>query len=182
MSRRGRTLPGRSIEHATLSSVCVEYLTSLLPKSIEGHARNYLIRGYHDMSSQEYRKESIEALRDGTETRILLCTDTGAFGIDIQEVERVVVAEMSPTFKTQNQRIGRIRGSGTAIICYPSWMSLSDKSKSGIKSRAKVKKVMVDFANASQECCPRRVACLHWGEPFTQPQPCCNLHDPCENS
>ncbi|KAG8780868.1 hypothetical protein FRC12_022501 [Ceratobasidium sp. 428] len=92
------------------------YLTSLLPTKITGSARTNFIRGFHSLHSEEYRKETIEALREGTETRVLLCTNTGAYGIDISEVRRVVIAQLSQTFKTQAQRAGRLRGEGEVIV------------------------------------------------------------------
>ncbi|KAF8594836.1 P-loop containing nucleoside triphosphate hydrolase protein [Ceratobasidium sp. AG-I] len=156
------------------------YLTSLLPSHITGRSRTHLVRGYHGMSTSKYRKESVAALRAGNETRILVCTDTGAFGIDITEVKQVVIAQMSKTFKTQTQRIGRIRGKGTAYVYFPAWMVLTNMSKEAVSSRKGVEQVMIDFANPSLNKCPRRTACLHWGEEFVQPPDCCVLHDPDE--
>ncbi|KAG8737340.1 hypothetical protein FRC10_008298 [Ceratobasidium sp. 414] len=156
------------------------YLTSLLPQNITGDARKYFIRGYHSLHTQDYQKASLEALRAGTETRNLLCTDTGALGIDIREVKQVVIAQMSKTFKTQTQRSGRIREDGTTYFYYPEWMALTQQSKTALASRSRVELVTVDFANASLNRCPRAVACEHWGEPFVQPPDCCVIHDPDE--
>ncbi|KAG8719510.1 hypothetical protein FRC11_003355 [Ceratobasidium sp. 423] len=130
------------------------------------------------MSSADFRAKSIDALKAGTETRIIICTDTGAFGINIREVERVIIAQHSKTFKTQTQRIGCIREGGTAIIYYQGWMSKAKNSKEAIRLRGEAENVMVEFANASQDFCPRQVACRHWGEPFIQPEICCSLHNP----
>lgn len=124
------------------------------------------------MNTAKYRQQSLAALRTGDETRILLCTDTGAFGIDISAVEQVVIAQTSKTFKTQTQRIGRIRGTGTAFVYFPAWMDLTKKSKEAVSNRRGVEQVLVDFANPSQDQCPRRTACSHWGEDFVQPPNC----------
>lgn len=153
------------------------YLTGLLPPHLTGHARKYLIRGFHGMNSGEYRTKSIQALRVGTETRILLCTDTGTFGIDIQEVKQVIIAQLSKSFKTQTQRIGRIRGTGTGIMYYPGWVSTENMTKEALRLRGQLEKVVVDFANPLQERCPRQVACQHWGERFVQPEICCSTHN-----
>ncbi|KDN44991.1 hypothetical protein RSAG8_05164, partial [Rhizoctonia solani AG-8 WAC10335] len=157
-----------------------KYLTSLLPSHIQGSARMLLIRGYHSLSSQQYRTESLEALRAGTKTRILLATNTGAFGINVSEVEQVIIAQLSETFKTQTQRIGRIREDGTAYIYFPQWMSTSQQSKTAVSSRSRVEPVMVQFANPSLHRCPRVIACEHWGEQFYQPHDCCSMHNPDE--
>ncbi|EUC54489.1 DEAD/DEAH-box helicase, partial [Rhizoctonia solani AG-3 Rhs1AP] len=113
------------------------YLTRLLPSFLTGRARKYLIRGFHGMSSADYRKCSINALKAGTETRVLMCTNTAAFGLDIQEV-----------------------------------------NKEAVRLQGQMETVMVDFANASLDLCPRQVACKHWGESFVQPAACCSLHSP----
>ncbi|KAG9090386.1 hypothetical protein FS749_000597 [Ceratobasidium sp. UAMH 11750] len=168
------------VNHIHLAIRLQAYLTSLLPSNITGNARKYFIRAYHSLHSQEYRKSSLDALRAGTETRMLLCTDTGAFGINILEVEQVVIAQLSKTFKTQTQRAGRIRGKGTAFIYFAEWMATSQQTKTAIAARSRVEQVMIDFANTSLNCCPRAVACEHWGEHFEQPQNCCVIHDPDE--
>ncbi|KAG8732565.1 hypothetical protein FRC11_012576 [Ceratobasidium sp. 423] len=106
------------------------FLTSLLPPDFVGDPRK-LIRLFNSVSSASARARDAEALREGSETQILICTDTGTFGLDIPQVKIVVAVQPNhPLFRTMCQKMGRIRTSGKAIVYFKKWMSLEQTSKS----------------------------------------------------
>ncbi|KAF8601733.1 P-loop containing nucleoside triphosphate hydrolase protein, partial [Ceratobasidium sp. AG-I] len=165
-----------------LGNRLMRYLTNILPNNIQGEARMRLILPYHSIMSVGYRLDAVEALRLGEQTRVLICTDTGAFGIDITEVQQVVVIvnNSSETYETLCQKHGRIRSTGTAITYFPKWMNTKRNGKDDVRLRSKMQPVMVEYANATSENCPRSVNCRYWGEPVRIPEDvvCCNRHCP----
>ncbi|KAG8684692.1 ATP-dependent DNA helicase sgs1 [Ceratobasidium sp. 394] len=158
------------------------YLTNILPKTIKGVARRRLILPYNSMMSMDFCLDAVESLRSGSQTRMLICTDTGAFGIDIAEVEQVVVITTDPgeTFETLCQKSGRVRVKGLAIAYLPRWANEKRMGKEDVRMRKKAQPVMVEYANATRNNCPRAVNCRYWGEPMRTPTevPCCNKHCP----
>ncbi|KAG9074586.1 hypothetical protein FS749_013828 [Ceratobasidium sp. UAMH 11750] len=165
-----------------LGNRLMTFLTNILPKTIQGVARRRLILPYNSMMSAQFRLDAVEALRSGVQTRMLICTDSGAFGIDIAEVQQVVVVVTDPeeTFETLCQKHGRIRSRGVAITYFPGWASLQKMGKDDVRMRAKTQPAMIEYANATASDCPRAVNCRYWGEALRAPMdvPCCNRHDP----
>ncbi|KEP49080.1 DEAD/DEAH-box helicase [Rhizoctonia solani 123E] len=160
----------------------MSYLTNLLPDFLRGKARTELILPYNSIMSAAHRLKAAQALRDGSTTRMLMCSASGAFGLDIAEVERVVVIVNGPdeTYETLCQKHGRIRGTGVAITYLPVGLNRSKNRKTDQHLRERAPPVMVEYANATSENCPRQINCRYWGEAFVLPLgvACCNLHDP----
>ncbi|KAG8736958.1 hypothetical protein FRC11_002309, partial [Ceratobasidium sp. 423] len=124
-----------------------------------------LIRLFNPVMSPSARARDAEALREGSETRILICTDTGAFGLNIPQVEFVVAVQPNrPRFHTMCQKMGCIRTTGTAVIYFKKWMSLQQMSKSTQTSQANVDPALIEFANSTTEYCPCMVNCKKWGK------------------
>lgn len=159
----------------------IAYLTNLLPDCFQGVARWLLVRPYNALISLNGRTQAAAALQAGVETRILVCTDAGAFGIDMPEVQQVVVAvnNGSSEFRSVCQKIGRIQQTGLAVIYSPKWMNQSRTNKQDSALRAKAEPVMVEFAKAPLTRCPRAVNCEYWGCDLELPTEvsCCNRHD-----
>ncbi|KAF8598904.1 P-loop containing nucleoside triphosphate hydrolase protein [Ceratobasidium sp. AG-I] len=163
------------------------YLWQVLPPTTPNRKRAVL--AYHSIHSSEYRLAAMAALRDGSTTRVLVSTDTGAYGLDISTIQRVVVVGLSSSYHAMIQRIGRIRTSGVAVCYFPEWMNTSvirsaKGEKRALQLRSQVPQhAMIDFANATTARCPRRVNCEFWGQPYTPPSgsPClCSSHSPNE--
>lgn len=158
------------------------YLTNLLPNTITGVARRLLICPYNALMSLESRTQDVSALRAGSVTRILVCTDARAFVIDIPKMTRVVVAVNNPEseFRTLCQKIGQIRCKGVAVVYPPKWMNLARTGAKDVSLPGRADPAMVAYANADSSRCPHQVSCEHWGCSFVSPIeiPCCNLHQP----
>ncbi|KAG8780721.1 hypothetical protein FRC12_022649 [Ceratobasidium sp. 428] len=161
----------------------VAYLTSLLPDTIKEPKRSSVVLPMHSVMSSSHNLEVIENMCLGDCTRVLVCTDTGSLGINVERIKQVVIlVDGSTTYRMLCQKIGRIRTSGRAILLFPRWMMLSRASDSDAKSRASVESVMVEFANATAERCPRVVNRAYWGDKAVVPdgenRVCCNQHHP----
>ncbi|KAG8691413.1 hypothetical protein FRC08_010184 [Ceratobasidium sp. 394] len=181
-----------SIEDITITVIFVtkikvgiaiaEYLTGLLPEEIPAARRRGVVQSVHGQMSAGGNMEAIEALRRGDPTRILVCTDTGALGIDVSQVKRViVVVDQSTTYRMICQKMGRIRIEGHAVVYLPRWMDMNRTSQNDANARAQAEPVIIDFANASKEKCPRAVNAGYWGDSTASPstgRPCCNRHNP----
>ncbi|KAG9091512.1 hypothetical protein FS749_016479 [Ceratobasidium sp. UAMH 11750] len=170
------------IEHIECGNRVDAYLTSLIPKSFVGN-RGRLIATFNALMSMEARKRDAMALRDGSETRIIICTDTGAFGLDIPQVQVVIIVQPNRAlYRTLCQQMGRIRGSGLAVVYFKKWMSHLQTSKDATAKRERAEQVLVEFANSTGDRCPRAVNCEKWGEVVGNRDgvsvPCCNKHDP----
>ncbi|KAF8606592.1 P-loop containing nucleoside triphosphate hydrolase protein [Ceratobasidium sp. AG-I] len=158
------------------------YLTGLLSKSFESSTRAAIVQPITSVMSNEHNRKVIQDMRNNGSTRVIVCTDTGALGIDIPQVQRVVVlVEAGTTYRMLCQKMGRIRTSGLAVLYFHQWMNASKRSQSYANQRSEVEKVMVDFANSTPDKCPRAVNVEYWGdiyEPTSAGQPCCNIHNP----
>ncbi|KAG8704942.1 hypothetical protein FRC09_003239 [Ceratobasidium sp. 395] len=160
-----------------------EYLTSILPDTIPDEQRQGVVRCVHGQMSSDENTHAIEALRRGDLTRVLVCTDTGAVGIDVHGIQRVIIlVDKSTTYRMLCQKAGRLRGAGVVIVLAPRWMDLNRTSQGDASLRAEVEQVMLDFLNAVKEKCPRVINGAYWGDqvaPSPLPGlPCCNRHNP----
>lgn len=159
------------------------YLVQLLPNSIKGPARGKVVRQITGIMSMDNNSGVVEDVSVGGNTRIVICTDTGALGIDVTQVKRVVVVvEKAPSLRMICQKIGRIRTSGLGVILFPRWMNLARSGVREMAQRAEVDPVIIRLANATLDKCPRVINAEYWGdtpEPFDSTQhPCCNRHNP----
>jgi superfamily II DNA helicase RecQ len=67
------------------------YLTHLLPSTIKEPFRSQVVRSITGMMSAGHNTNTINNIRNGGSTRILVCTDAGALGIDLPQVKQVAV-------------------------------------------------------------------------------------------
>ncbi|KAG8727616.1 hypothetical protein FRC10_005823, partial [Ceratobasidium sp. 414] len=160
-----------------------EYLTRLLPATISREARNAAVIPMDGMMSTAYNARAVERLGRGNKTRILVCTDTGALGIDISQVKRsVILVDKGATYRMLCQKAGRVRAAGQAIFLFPRWMDYARTSSTDVKNRSGVEAVILEFANATVKHCPRVVNTEYWGDEGVPSaaagRPCCNRHNP----
>ncbi|KDN35386.1 hypothetical protein RSAG8_11607, partial [Rhizoctonia solani AG-8 WAC10335] len=165
-----------------------KYLRRLLPANIDPLTRRKVIIPFNGTLSALQNNKSIEGLRVGKETRILTSTNAGALGIDVKNVERVVIlVEKETSYRMLCQKIGRIRTSGKAIIYFQRWMSNSRTGAVDAARRGEIESVLVDFANATVDRCPRAINIGYWGDsrapvlegarPAVLASKCCNKHN-----
>ncbi|EUC62071.1 DEAD/DEAH-box helicase [Rhizoctonia solani AG-3 Rhs1AP] len=165
------------------------YLRRLLPANIDPQIRREVVVPFNGTLSAVQNNKAIEALRSGKKTRILTSTTAGALGIDVRNVERVVIlVEKETSYRMICQKIGRIRTSGQAIVYFQRWMSITRTGSVDTTRRDEVEQVIVDFANATPERCPRAINIEYWGDLHAQenageattvlPSNCCNKHNP----
>lgn len=159
------------------------YLTHLLPTTIREPVRSQVVKSITGMMSVGHNTGAVNDVRDGGSTRILVCTDAGALGIDIPQIEQVaVLVEKGSTYRMVCQKLGRMRTSGLGVVYSPRWMSLSRTNASDVSQRAEVEPVILEFANSSVDRCPRAVNVGHWGDPHVPFDRgaclCCNKHNP----
>ncbi|KAG9098496.1 hypothetical protein FS749_003669, partial [Ceratobasidium sp. UAMH 11750] len=160
-----------------------EYLTRLLPQTLDRKARARAILPMDGTMSAGYNVRAVERLGQGDQTRILVCTATGALGIDISQVRRsIVLVDKGTTYRMICQKAGRIRTEGQCVYLFPKWMDYSQKNARDEKNRADVEPVVLKFANATVEQCPRVVNAEYWGDQGVPSsavgRPCCNRHNP----
>ncbi|CEL58706.1 hypothetical protein RSOLAG1IB_12176 [Rhizoctonia solani AG-1 IB] len=158
------------------------YLTCLLPPSVPIAVREQVVQQLTGFLTTN--TEVIAKVRLGKYTRIIVSTNAGSVGLDIRQVERVVIlfGRKSTTYKELCQKIGRIRTSGLAVLLFPRWMNINRTSTLDTKQRGEVEPVIVSFANATADRCPRRVNVDYWKDAYMpyDPKlgPCCNQHNP----
>ncbi|KAG8694691.1 hypothetical protein FRC08_008318 [Ceratobasidium sp. 394] len=168
------------VKHVT---AIAEYLTRLLPATLSKEARNAAVIPMDGVMSTAYNTRAVERLGQGAKTRILVCTDTGALGIDISQVKRsVILVDKGATYRMLCQKAGRVRGAGQAVFLFPRWMDYTRTSSTDVKNRSDVETVTLEFANATVRRCPRVVNAEYWGDEGVPSaaagQPCCNRHNP----
>lgn len=96
--------------------------------------------------SVEHNTNTINNVRDGGGTRILVCTDAGALGIDLPQVEQVaVLVDKTSTYRMLCQKLGRIRTSGLGILYFHRWMSILRMNPTDVSQRAEVEPVILDM-------------------------------------
>ncbi|KAF8603104.1 hypothetical protein BDV93DRAFT_508620 [Ceratobasidium sp. AG-I] len=161
----------------------IAYLTRLLPSTIEKRARHQTIQPVSGIMSIEHNTQAVESVRSGGDTRVLVCTDTGALGIDLPQVQQVaILVEKGASYRMLCQKMGRIRTGGLAILYFHRWMSFTRTGATDTGQREGVEPVILDFANSSVERCPRAVNISYWGDPHEpfddKDRPCCNIHSP----
>ncbi|KAG8739430.1 hypothetical protein FRC10_005639 [Ceratobasidium sp. 414] len=159
-----------------------EYLTGLLPKTIPEQVHNRVVLPINSVMSSTHNTDTIESIRAGDCTRVLVCTDTGALGIDVARIKQIVIlVDQGTSFRMICQKIGRARTSGRAILLFLRWMDTTRTGSSDVAMRANVERVILDFANATEAQCPRAVNKAYWGDTDTLSglgdHPCCNRHD-----
>jgi hypothetical protein len=159
------------------------YLTRLLPDTLDDAIRNQVVMSISGMMSSGHNTGAVNSVRSGGNARVLVCTDAGALGIDVSQVQQVaILVEKDATYRMLCQKMGRIRTKGVAILYFHQWMRDSKTNPTDVSQRSEVEPVIVELANSSVERCPRAVNVGYWGDvivPFDDTlHPCCNLHHP----
>lgn len=163
------------------------YLDSLIPHGIPD--RRKLIRLYNSIMPASYRKQCLHDIEETTTLRILVCTDTCTYGLDIQRVRRTVTLGLCPSIEAMVQRINRTARDGLPGEVYtfaPPWVRIipenlvtTQQEKTDAARRAKLPKVVLDWFNATAALCPRQAYLSYNEEPLEAvPPQCCALHAP----
>ncbi|EUC59845.1 DEAD/DEAH-box helicase, partial [Rhizoctonia solani AG-3 Rhs1AP] len=170
-----------------------KYLRRLLPAELDPKTRREVIVPFNGTLSALQNNKAINELRIGKNTQILTSTAAGALGIDVKNVERVVIiVEKDTNYRMLCQKMGRIRASGHAIIYFQRWMSVARTGSVDTERRSEVEPVIVKFANATVDRCPREINIDYWGDSHAlsesleegqspaavPPSKCCNKHNP----
>ncbi|KDN46656.1 hypothetical protein RSAG8_04036, partial [Rhizoctonia solani AG-8 WAC10335] len=169
----------------------IAYLRRLLPAELDPKTRREVVVPFNGTLSALQNSKAINELRVGEITRILTSTTAGALGIDVKNVERVVIiVEKETNYRMLCQKMGRIRASGHAIIYFQRWMSVARTGNMDTERRGEVEPVIVEFAGATVDRCPRTINIDYWGDSHAlsheeghppvavPPSKCCNKHNP----
>ncbi|KAG9219887.1 hypothetical protein CCMSSC00406_0010059 [Pleurotus cornucopiae] len=161
-----------------LAFTVMEFLQSLLPEEMSN--REEVVMPFYSLMSGKYRERYIQEFREGT-TRVLVGTDTLTCGMDVSDIEEVIILGVPPTPERLTQQIGRAGRNGKparAIVYAPPWMNESSMKAADIAHRAKIPSMLCSWCNPSFDSCSRKVQCQHYGDEFIQPPHCCSLHEP----
>ncbi|KAL4257668.1 hypothetical protein AB1N83_011948 [Pleurotus pulmonarius] len=175
----------------TIKLACrvVTFLESLLPAEMDH--RDTVVMPFYSLLSNEYREVYLVAFRNSV-TKILVGTDTLTCGMDVADVEQVVILGVPPSPERLSQQMGRAGRNGApvrAVVYAQTWIQEKDEAdKKGTKLEAseaerrhKTSQTLVHWFNASIEMCPRHVLCDHYGDEFILNDRCCILHTPEDN-
>ncbi|KAL4263038.1 hypothetical protein AB1N83_005563 [Pleurotus pulmonarius] len=173
-------------EKIEFASRVVDFLESLLPHDLLN--RRTTVMPFHSLLSPEYRGVYVPALRDGA-TRILVGTDTLTYGLDVQDVETVVILGLCPSPERMTQEMGRAGRNGAparAFLFAPLWVREKPEDElKGTKQEAVergrrqlMNRMLYQWFNGSIAACPRNVSCDYYGDSFILHPHCCIIHEP----
>ncbi|KAJ7320908.1 P-loop containing nucleoside triphosphate hydrolase protein [Mycena albidolilacea] len=167
------------------------FLDTLIPGHIP--RRDELIKTYNSLGSHEYRTRLKEDFQSG-KVRVLIVTDTAAYGFDVPGIRRVILTDAAQTstfshFEQQLGRAGRDGEPAEVISFVPTWVrepapgadeNQTVKAKADAERRAALPPSLRRWHNPTPPCCPRCVSMEHNGEPYIPcGRGCCGpIHDP----
>ncbi|OQB34638.1 MAG: RNA polymerase-associated protein RapA [Candidatus Hydrogenedentes bacterium ADurb.Bin179] len=82
----------------------------MLIRRLEAHKREYAY--FHGSLEQRKRKEVLDRFKADADCRVLLCTDSGGVGLNLQEASAVVIMDQPWNPAILEQRIGRVHRLG----------------------------------------------------------------------
>ncbi|KAJ7085342.1 P-loop containing nucleoside triphosphate hydrolase protein [Mycena crocata] len=175
---------GRTIERGFS---IMDYLDSLISLTIPN--RGSLIKLYNSLMTSSYRRKLKSDFLSG-KVRIIVVTDTAAYGFDLPNVRRVITTALEDDYEEGDQKYGRAGRDGelAEVVSFaPSWVrNLSPNTVPSTKGeledeekRAKLKEPIRAFYNPTPHFCSRR-AILHYYSESIPPVAClcCPIHDP----
>ncbi|KAH9931769.1 P-loop containing nucleoside triphosphate hydrolase protein [Amylocystis lapponica] len=164
----------------------MNFLDQLLPASIPHRKR--IIQLYNAIMPVDYRHQFMSDLSDGSVLRIGVCTDTCTYGLDVPNVQRVVLFGVAPSMNILKQRMHRAGRDGAPAVVYtfaPTWVREVSSDRSGGKQakldavrREALSPVIRQWYNPTLQLCPRHADLVDNEEPFVQPAQCCSVHNP----
>lgn len=92
-------------ETIELGSCVYDFLRCLLPQSL--HKNREIILPYHSLLSKSGWTTVMENFKSGT-TRVVVGTDCFTWGVDVPDIQNVVVLGLSSSFSKLVQQIGRV--------------------------------------------------------------------------
>lgn len=141
------------------------FLDSLIPESIPG--RTHLVRLYNSVMPRDYRKDCMLELRGGLKLRILVCTDTCTYGLDLPNVRRGVNIGLPASIEVLIQRLIRVGRDGQHAEAYtfaPEWVRevhpgdiTTVQQREDAARREKLAPIIRQWFNPTPSLCPRRV-------------------------
>ncbi|KAJ7116292.1 P-loop containing nucleoside triphosphate hydrolase protein [Mycena filopes] len=168
----------------------MDFLDTLIPPDIPNASQ--LIKLYNGLMSGPYRRKLKEDFESG-EVRVMIVTDTAAYGFDVPNARRVVTTDLETYFEESEQKWGRGGRDGelAEVIAFaPAWVQnlppgtvLATKTqKDEEEKRSQLLGPTRAWFNAIPSFCSRRAA-LHYNSeafPFNSICPdCCGpIHDP----
>ncbi|KAF9488155.1 P-loop containing nucleoside triphosphate hydrolase protein [Pleurotus eryngii] len=174
-------------ETIKLACSVAEFLESLVPADWED--RGKIIMPFYSLLSNDYRGVYIDAYRKGT-TRVLVGTDTLTCGMDVVDIEDIIIIGLPPTPKRLSQQIGCAGRNGQpaqAVVYVPQRVRIRDGHNGAKKEtkddayRNKLKQdkpELLHWFNASPESCPWSVFCGYYGDEYRLVSNCCVHHCP----
>ncbi|KAF7441033.1 hypothetical protein PC9H_001382 [Pleurotus ostreatus] len=166
--------------------VVAGFLQSLVP--LDWDDRDKIIMPFYSLLSDDYRRVYISAYRKGT-TQVLVGTDTLTCGMDVADIEQVIILGVPPTPERLSQQIGRAGHNGKPAHAYvyaPQRVRIkeddeltgSQKEANEAVYRSKMNVALLHWFNPSSERCPRSVFCGYYGDEFIPVDNCCIYHCP----
>ncbi|KAJ7691531.1 P-loop containing nucleoside triphosphate hydrolase protein [Mycena rosella] len=165
----------------------MDYLDKLIPSTIPD--AGFLIKLYNGLMTSTYRRNLKSDFAAG-KVRVMVVTDTAAYGFDVPNVRRVITTDLEDYFEEMEQKFGRAgrdRQPAEMIAFAPSWVrnlapDTIPSTKAGRdeeEKRAKLREPIRSWFNPVPHFCCRHAA-LHCNSEACTLQPdCCGpVHDP----
>ncbi|KAJ7912855.1 P-loop containing nucleoside triphosphate hydrolase protein [Mycena leptocephala] len=111
-----------NIYHVSFSMLHHDYLDDLIPREIPN--RSQLIKLYNGLMTGLYRRNLKRDFELG-KVRVIVVTDTAAYGFDVANVRRVVTTELEKYYEEAEQKYGRAGRDGelAEVIAFaPPWV------------------------------------------------------------
>ncbi|KAJ7874113.1 P-loop containing nucleoside triphosphate hydrolase protein [Mycena leptocephala] len=168
----------------------MDYLDDLIPREIPN--RSQLIKLYNGLMTGPYRRNLKRDFELG-KVRVIVVTDTAAYGFDVANVRRVVTTELEKYYEEAEQKYGRAGRDGelAEVIAFaPPWVQnlppgsvpLTKTQHDEEEKRSHLLGPTCAWFNPTPLFCPRHAA-LHYNSealPFhAVSSECCGpIHDP----
>ncbi|TFK45360.1 P-loop containing nucleoside triphosphate hydrolase protein [Heliocybe sulcata] len=164
----------------------LDFLESLLPNDLPDH--DEIIMPFNSVLSAGYRHTCMDNLRSGKH-RIIVASESFTYGVDVSDIEYVVIFGLARSLSRMVQEIGRTARNGFqgyAVTYAPRWVRdvpqdewKNNKSQiADKKRREEMSQVTRAWFNASAKLCPRGVLCQHYDDVLVIPEHCCIFHEP----
>ncbi|KAJ6549418.1 P-loop containing nucleoside triphosphate hydrolase protein [Mycena vulgaris] len=162
----------------------MDYLDKLIPSEIPNAP--FLIKLYNGLMSSTYRRNLKSDFESG-EVRVIVVTDTAAYGFDVPNVQRVITTDLEDYFEEMEQKFGRAgrnRQPAEAIAFAPAWVRnlpadtvpLTKAGRDEEEKRAKLREPIRSWFNPTAHFCCRHAA-LHYNSEICPLRPiptsCC---------
>ncbi|KAF8193517.1 P-loop containing nucleoside triphosphate hydrolase protein [Mycena galopus ATCC 62051] len=152
----------------------MQYLDNLIPFDIPN--RSSPIKLYNSLMSSAYRRKLKSDFEAG-KVRVILVTDTAAYGFDVSNVRRVITTDLEDYYEESDQKFGRSGRDGqlAEVIAFaPSWVQNSPPGtvpstkgkQEEEEKRAKLREPLRAFYNPTMDCSSRQAVLHYYSEPY----------------